>query len=307
VWSATACREALASGEDRRHVHTASGTVAIGAESFAGIAGCCNGLAATGTVAVTGTTSEASLRLPYLQLLACEKVAEPRGRPPRGVFAFADGACAEGWSASAEGERRLVVGLPPGGATGATFGGADGAFETRHTHTVSGAFALASHGIALASGCCAGGFASSRAPAVSLVTSAPTSPVIFPWRAELQCRLPPASEPGADAAPPGIVLMSSEATCPEGWEPFEAAGGRLMVGAAGGDVGVVVGTPLGDREDRTHQHEVTLGLTLAAKSVSAADGSNDSGAASGAQTATLRTDAVSSGLAFRQMLMCKKP
>ncbi|MBL8788222.1 MAG: hypothetical protein JNJ59_25235, partial [Deltaproteobacteria bacterium] len=54
-------------------------------------------------------------------------------------------------------------------------------------------------------------------------------------------------------------------------------------------------------------HEVPLALTLAGKSVSAADGGNDSGAAAGQQTSTLRTEAASSGLPFRQLLMCKKP
>jgi hypothetical protein len=301
--------EVLASGADPKHQHTASSTVTIGAESFVGIAGCCNGLAAAGTVAIAGTSSDASLGLPYLQLLACKKVSDPLGRPPRGVFAFAEGSCAEGWSASAEGERRLVVGAPEGAASGATFGGAAGMFEGRHDHAVAGAFALASHGIALASGCCAGGFASARAAQVALVTSAPTSSVVFPWRGELQCRLgaEAVSESTAEAAPPGIVLFSSEATCPEGLVPFEAGRGRLVVGSAGGDVGVAVGVPLGDREDRVHRHEVPLALTLAGKSVSAADGGNDSGAAAGQQTSTLRTEAASSGLPFRQLLMCKKP
>ena len=306
----------LLPGQDPTHRHAFSGSLAITDRSFAGIAGGGNGLASSGTVTVSGTSTPSSLGLPYVMLLACKKTEDrPLGRAPDGVFVLMDNnlGCTADWPASGEGAERLVVGNPDGGAVGATFGAPPGlATRAQHSHSVSGTFAIDSHGIALVSGCCSGGFASSSDPALTL-TSGPADPedaITFPWRAELQClapRLLPTPDL-PDTAPPGIVLFASDATCPEGWVPYEPARGRLVVGApGGGDVGRTVGSPLADREDRQHVHTVTLGLTLAQKNIAAANGGNQDGAAPGSHQTTFVTQSVPSGLPFRQLLACKKP
>ncbi len=306
----------LLSGAQPVHTHVVTGTVGIGSQRFIGVAGGGNGLAQPGSVAVSGTSEAASLGLPYVQLLACHKTSDHvLGAAPTGVFVFAEAAlgCGADWIATDEGAERLVVGVPSGASAGATFGAPPGlATRASHTHGVSGNFAIDSHGIALASGCCSPDFASSADPFVDYVSGAPevSEATTFPWRAELQCMLaePVVPSPVADTAPPGIVLFASDDTCPVGWSPLDIARGRLIVAAAtGGDVGVTVGNPLGDREDRSHRHNVRLQLTLAQKNIAAANGPNQDGAAPGLHDATFLSAPATSRLPFRQLLACTKP
>lgn len=305
----------LTSGVEPTHRHTATGQVNIGAQRFAGIAGGGNPLANAGTVDFGGTSDASGLNLPYVQLLACRKTTDHvLGAAPTGVFVFADGAlgCGADWVASDEGADRLVVGVPDGGSAGATFGAPAGlSVRASHSHAVSGYFAIDSHGIALASGCCSADFASSSDPLVEVTSSGPDSSdaTTFPWRAELQCMAPESIATVAlpDTAPPGIVLFAADDTCPMGWSPLASARGHIIVGAAtGGDVGVLVGNALGDREDRVHRHNVTLALTLSQRNIAAANGPNNDGAAPGMHDATLTMGPATSGLPFRQLLACVK-
>jgi len=304
------------SGASPTHSHTVTGTVAIGAQRFVGIAGGGNGLAAPGTVAFSGMSEATALGLPYVQLLACRKTSDHvLGVAPTGVFVFADQAfgCGADWVASDEGAQRLLVGVPAGATAGATFGASPGlATRPTHSHVVNGSFAIDSHGVALASGCCSADFASSSDPLIDVLSGPPSTSdaTTFPWRAELQCLAlePAVPAPTADTAPPGIVLFASDATCPIGWNPLELARGRLIIGAAtGGDVRLTVGNPLADREDRTHRHNVKLELTLTRKNIAAANGPNQDGAAPGLHDATLLSGPATSGLPLRQLLACTKP
>ena len=303
----------LGAGPAPAHGHAISGAITLGAQRFVGVGGGGNGLAEAGVYTVTGALAEASLGLPYLQLLACTKTSDVvLGAAPAGVFTFASEQCAEGLSASTEGVDRLVVGVPEGGSAGATFGAPAGlATRPSHAHDVSGIFPISSHGIALASGCCSPDYASSDDPAVRLVSGPPSSAegLVFPWRAAFQCVAPaPAGDAPPDTAPPGIVLFASDATCPEGWSELTAARGRIIVGAeTGGDVGVIVGTPLAEREDRAHSHTASLAITLIQRNIAAAKGPNNSGAAPGLHQASLGSAPATSGLPFRQLLACKKP
>lgn len=298
----------LASGAEMAHAHAVSGPVTVGAQRFVGVAGGGNPLASPGVYTATGGAAEASLGLPYLQLLACTKTSpDVMGAPPAGVFAFAAEVCGPDWEASAEGADRLVVGVPEGGSAGATFGAPPGlASRASHTHAVSGAFTIGGKGIALASGCCSPDFASSSDPNVSFTSGPPTDgEVLFPWRAAPQCMAPTGD--GPETAPPGIVLFASDTRCPDGWVELESARGRIIVGAAtGGDVGVTVGAPLADREDRAHRHTVALTLTLPDKNIAAANGGNQDGAAPGRHDAMFTSAPATSGLPFRQLLVCRK-
>jgi len=301
----------LASGEDRKHSHAFTGAATIAAVSFAGIAGGGNSLAGAGALTVTAVDAGASSGLPYLQLLACEKVAvEERGRLPSDVFVLVAGAtCPETWTATLTGHGRLVVGTPEGGTSGASFGAPS---DAAHAHALGGTIPTPSHGIALVSGCCAGGFASAAGASATLASD--DVAVVLPWRGLRQCEPPtapsaivPPAPPTPDAAPPGTVLWSQGAACPTGWSPLASARGRLLVGASlGGDVGLTVGAALADREDRTHAHAVTLSATLAAKNIAAADGPNHNGADDGAISATLTSAPATSGLRFLQRLVCRR-
>lgn len=305
--------EPLLSGEDRRHTHTFAGDATAAAVSFAGVVGGGNGLAAAGTLSVTAVDTGASSNLPYLQLLPCEKTLDDQaGALPDGLTLMSTSATCPGDTVLAlTAWGRLIVSTPAGGTSGASFGSAPNAgATTSHTHALTGTIPTPSHGIALASGCCGGGYASSAGLAATLSSTA--SEVVFPTLSVLLCELPPAPstpepEPSPDAAPPGMVLWSQSAACPPGWSVHTTSQGRLIVGAGlGGDVGLTVNTPLGDREDRTHTHPVTLTATLTRRNIAAADGTNRSGANFGEVTATLTSAPASSGQAFVQRLACVK-
>lgn len=309
--------EPLSSGEDRRHTHAFTGTATTSEVSFAGIVGGGNGLSSTATFQLTGTDESASAGLPYLQLLACEKTAAPSpGHLPTGLMTFAGTSSSEcpigslveaAWG-------RLIVATPNGGTSGATFGrptppeGPTPPEATPHAHTLSGRIPTPAKGIALVSGCCGGGYASSGGLETTLSSTDTT--VLFPTLSLLQCDLPPRVEASAnepDAAPPGMVLFASSASCPAGWSVHASSQGRLLVGAAlGGDVGLAVQTPLTDREDRAHTHPVRVSATLSQRNIAAANGGNNNGAAPGTVSTTLPSAPATSGLAFVQRLACIK-
>jgi len=154
----------LGDAEDRVHEHTVAGSFAVPAVTYAGIAGCCNdGLGAAATLPFRATAQAASAGLPYVQLLVCRKAAPPRvALLPAGMMVFfAAGRCPTGFSRPKEPGGHLPVGLPAGGLAGARFGATPpGAGEARsHRHDVAPELTTAARGIALAGGCCAGGYA----------------------------------------------------------------------------------------------------------------------------------------------------
>jgi hypothetical protein len=73
-----------------------------------------------------------------------------------------------------------------------------------------------------------------------------------------------------------------------------------------GNGGITVGTPLGDQEDRQHQHTYTGMVTLGSDNIAAADGSNNNGAAAQMYTITGTTGMASSSLPFVQVQPCLK-
>jgi len=116
-----------------------------------------------------------------------------------------------------------------------------------------------------------------------------------------------AGDAPADGAPVGMVSFFGGLGCPTGWVPASAAQGRLIVAVSDAQAaGMTVGEPLGDLEDRTHVHMFQGNLPLQSKSISAADGGNQS--AAGAQTYSWASvdAAAPSGLPFMQLLVCER-
>ncbi len=110
-----------------------------------------------------------------------------------------------------------------------------------------------------------------------------------------------------DGAPAGTIAFFSGGACPAGWQTATSVQGRLVVAAVDGStVGMTVGVPLGDQEDRPHAHTYTGTVTLGSDSISAASGSNDQGAASQAYTVMGTTGMVSTALPFVQVQPCMK-
>lgn len=154
----------LTDGEDRAHGHTLAGSFTVPAVTYAGIAGCCNnGVGAAATLPFMAPAREASSGLPYVQLLVCRKTGPARATLlPAGMMVyFAAARCPAGFTRPEEPQAHLPVGTPSGGLAGARFGVTPpGAGETRmHRHDATPTLTTASQGIALAGGCCAGGYA----------------------------------------------------------------------------------------------------------------------------------------------------
>ena len=110
-----------------------------------------------------------------------------------------------------------------------------------------------------------------------------------------------------DGVPQDTVAFFSGGACPAGWASASDVEGRVIVGASdAGALGVKVGNPMADREDRKHSHPYSTKVTLANKDVSAFGGGNDDGAHAGDyQVAGVSGEGVS-GLPFFQMKACIK-
>lgn len=116
-----------------------------------------------------------------------------------------------------------------------------------------------------------------------------------------------AGESTDDGVPSGMVAYISGGTCPAGWIAASNVEGRLVVAVSEGkDVGVQVGTPLGDQEDRQHSHAFKGDLALPAKSIAAADGANLEGAQAQTYALSGTTQMGPSGLPFVQVTACVK-
>ena len=156
----------LQDSEERSHSHAISGTINLSTVGYAGIAGEANhGLARGGANPLTGTATKSAASLPYIQLLVCHKTAEadPQLRPLAAgtlVF-FKTKECPSGFVQAGASQGRFIVGLPERATAGQKFGGAplkNGENRTHH-HNLSGSITTSSHGIALANGGTASGYA----------------------------------------------------------------------------------------------------------------------------------------------------
>jgi hypothetical protein len=180
----------LAAGEDRVHTHDLSAQVELGSVSYVGIVGGGNGgVSPAGTYGFTTTTMPVSSGLPYVQLLVCFKNAPPGpGAVPRGTMLFFRSNCPSGWSQAPSTQGRFLVGVPEGAPPDVPFGGAPLATDEQraHRHAAEGAIDVGSHGIALAGGCCGGGYAESGSFPFSVMST--DSPVDLPYVELLQCR-----------------------------------------------------------------------------------------------------------------------
>ncbi len=156
----------LMDGEERAHSHTIKTTFDLATVSYAGIAGEANhGLARGGSQALTGTTSAAPSGLPYVQLLVCSKQDEPSPqlRPvPKGSLVFFQlSECPQGFVQAGGSQGRFLIGTPELATPGQKFGGAPlrSGEKRGHRHSAVGNITTKSHGIALASGGGAAGYA----------------------------------------------------------------------------------------------------------------------------------------------------
>lgn len=112
----------------------------------------------------------------------------------------------------------------------------------------------------------------------------------------------------ADGAPSGMVAFVAGGVCPPGWIHASNLEGRAIVGTViTEDVGIQVGTPFTDREERTHHHDYTIDINLPAKFVAASNGPDATAALAKLYSVADVTDENASELPFFQMEACVKP
>lgn len=185
--------EPLADREERQHSHTLTGSVGTESVSYVGIAGEANhGVARSGSYPLSLRSEPAASGLPYLQLLICRKSAAPnpqKAPPPSGTLLFfSAAACPPGWTQPALTQGRFLVGLPDGAKSGLSFGAPSlTTTESRpHRHSAKGSIQTTSHGIALASGSGAGGYA--RNDRYDFTAMSSETAVDLPYVQLLQCQ-----------------------------------------------------------------------------------------------------------------------
>jgi hypothetical protein len=94
--------------------------------------------------------------------------------------------------------------------------------------------------------------------------------------------------------------------CPEGWVEIPEAQGRLVVSVVDPTVaGLTVNDPLGDQENREHQHPYSGNFTLPSKNIAALDCCDTDGANNGDFPFSGTTNAAASGLPFTQLWLCR--
>ena len=170
----------LQPGKDAPHAHGFAASLHLDEVKFLGIAGCCdNDAAADGDHGATGTTTPASLGLPYASILACNTTLPGApAAPPGMVLLTVDGAgCPSGWAPlGAALAGRLAVGTPAFGVPSRTWGGAPFAAGAPpaypdHEHAFALQFDTYAAGVELASGSGAGGYGRSAHVATAGATT----------------------------------------------------------------------------------------------------------------------------------------
>jgi hypothetical protein len=159
---------ALEPGGDVAHAHAFSATVSLDSLDFAGIVGCCDDdPTSDGAKSMSAVSGAGGTALPHLSVLACNttNASAPAALPAGALLLSTAGApCPAGWAPLAAAlAGRLVVGTPPFGVPGRTFGGAPlppdaSAWAPSHTHAFEVTVETNPAGIGLAKGCCAHGY-----------------------------------------------------------------------------------------------------------------------------------------------------
>lgn len=117
------------------------------------------------------------------------------------------------------------------------------------------------------------------------------------------------SEPSvADGAPSGMVTFVGGGVCPPGWVHASELEGRTIVGTLTSErLGIDVGTPFTDREERVHDHHYTGSVVLDPKEVGVPIGLNGTVAAAGTYPIEGMAEESGGQLPFFQMEACIKP
>jgi hypothetical protein len=184
--------EALNGRDPPKHKYSKiTGSIYLPSKNFVLIGGCCNNnLGDNGDYSISGNTDEVKDNLPYIQYSACLKSAQPDATPvPSGVLTFsALPYCPAGWTEETAVRGRYIIGLPDNGTPYYSFGGdplAPGEVRA-NSLPVNGNIQFNGHNIAGASGCCAGGYASSGSFAINGGKTVPNQDAVHPYDSAVQ-------------------------------------------------------------------------------------------------------------------------
>ncbi len=107
--------------------------------------------------------------------------------------------------------------------------------------------------------------------------------------------------------PDGAVAFHQGTSCPAGWQPLVDAQGRFLVGRTDGtQVGVTVGAPLAQGEDRTHTHGYATTVDIGSTGVAGLSGCCTDVGAAGTQSVGGTADAAHAGPPRIAQLACQR-
>ena len=149
-------------GDQRHHTHTLTSSITLKSRQYESFLGSCKSLTSDGQHDFSGTTDKTVNKVPYVQLLLCERapnlsgVNPPSGVPTDVVTFFGSQNCPYGWKPSATGSGRFLVGLPAGGTENEAFGSGEPlqapGERAEHSHGLKGSVSISEQKVALASG-----------------------------------------------------------------------------------------------------------------------------------------------------------
>ena len=229
---------------------------------------------------------------------------------PAGALAFADGdTCPSGWTQRDSTKGRFLVGVNDPPASGVLVGTPLSAGEVRsHAHDYNFSIDIASiSGITGLSGCCNDSAAANNDLDVQGVSS--SDEALLPYVYKLLCSKDgdPTATADGDPYPTDTVLLFARDSCPQGWDPYTQAAGRMIVGLPDtGTPAAVRNTPLSDGEIRSHSHPFSGAFNLPVNPIAGSGGSNRSPGAQGSYPFSGLTGATDTDMPYEQAMVCVK-
>ena len=228
---------------------------------------------------------------------------------PPGTLAFdaSPTGCPAGWSEWLDAQGRAIVAVRDAADAGVTTGDALSTLEPHpHTHTLSADITIDGAGLGVLSGCCndTPGHSGAHTATGALDEGGAGLPTI----GMRVCRRDGDVDPPSSGSPfaLGAAAFFDRAACPAGWSALDEAAGRFVVATTGAAPALqTVGVSLANGEDRIHVHHATLAVTLPARSLAAAGGSNSDPGQAGDYVVDADTDPATSGLPYVQALLCR--
>ncbi len=213
-----------------------------------------------------------------LLLLCCCACPSAASASADGFLGFFSTDCPSGWSAFTPLQGRLLLSVNDSFQAGNAVGFALSDGEDRqHAHTVSGSFSFSSKHVAALGGGNTASAHSGQQPLLPFLNLSLPSASGLPFLQLTACRFNVLSLQPAPSLPAGGISFwdpaATAAGCPEGSEPLQAAGGRLLaLGASTGWALSNASEPLHPGQDVAHSHGFSASVSLGSTDLAGIDG-----------------------------------